>query len=83
MLTIGVILLVAVGLIGVTIAIAGRRKERYWEDDEGNDPYAAFDDWMRKNGFADVAGCSVEETDLERLEQAVWEYLCSGASCKN
>jgi len=71
------ILLVCVGLIGVGIAVASRRLERNREKEDGNDPYAEFDVWLRRNGFADVAGCTADEVDLDRLERAVEAYFIS------
>ena len=39
-----------------------------------NDPYEAFEIWMRQNGFTDVANCEPGETNLTRLHEAVHLY---------
>jgi len=39
-----------------------------------DDPYKAFEIWMRSNDFEDVAGCEILEVDLERMHEAIDGY---------
>lgn len=38
------------------------------------DPYEAFELWARANGFADVIDCPIEDTDSDRLHEAIEAY---------
>lgn len=39
-----------------------------------SDPYDIFAEWCRANGYADVIECAIEETDTDRLYEAVAAY---------
>ena len=38
------------------------------------EPYEAFNQWMRANGYADVCDAVPERVDLARLNEAVAQY---------
>jgi hypothetical protein len=41
------------------------------------DPYQEFEEWCKANGYADLIECEIEETDTDRLYEAVVTYGAS------
>jgi len=38
------------------------------------DPYEAFEQWMKANGFEDVVICEPQDVNLDRLHEAIEVY---------
>lgn len=53
---------------------AGRRTATTPRAAAGLDPYEAFFDWCKHNGFRDVAECAVEDLVMPRMDAAVAAY---------
>lgn len=42
------------------------------------DPYEAYFEWCRANGFRDVADCKVEDLDVKRMDESIVAYVKAG-----
>lgn len=58
--------------------MSNQKRGQMYPEIEQIEPYEAFEEWCRANGYADVADAPAGETDLDRLHEAIERYAESG-----